>query len=136
MGKIAFSKASIRCVFVCGSAAFSAQYQSRTEPSHKWYMVGNVSLAPNIFKQLYVIRVSPDNSAVSTVYGLLPNKQRSYEAFIKATVDRCVSRSISRVQPSQKNVLPIYQYDSGAVHLLFLQTWHVQTKYTRFIINI
>ena len=56
----------------------------------KWYMDGNFSVAPNIFMQLYVIRVPLGNSAISAVYGLLPNKQqRSYEAVIKATLDRC-----------------------------------------------
>ncbi|XP_041370954.1 uncharacterized protein LOC121384563 [Gigantopelta aegis] len=38
------------------------------------YMDGNFSMAPKVFKQLYVIRVPFGDTAITTVYALLPNK--------------------------------------------------------------
>lgn len=54
------------------------------------YMDGNFAMAPNIFKQIYVIRVPFGDTAVTSVYALLPNKTRAtYEELFQAIVDKC-----------------------------------------------
>ena len=55
-----------------------------------WHMDGNFSMAPTIFKQLYVIRAPLDASAVSCVYALLPGKTEAlYMEILNAVVNRC-----------------------------------------------
>ncbi|KAL8609404.1 hypothetical protein ACOMHN_019893 [Nucella lapillus] len=56
-----------------------------------FYMDGNFAMSPNIFCQIYVIRVLLGNSPVTVVYALLPAKTRaSYERLFQAVVDKCV----------------------------------------------
>ncbi|KAL8604988.1 hypothetical protein ACOMHN_018791 [Nucella lapillus] len=55
-----------------------------------FYMDGNFAMSPNIFCQIYVIRVLLGNSPVTVVYALLPAKTRaSYERLFQAVVDKC-----------------------------------------------
>jgi len=50
-----------------------------------WHMDGNFSLAPSVFKQLYVIRSPLDQSAVSCIYALLPAKnEMCYEELFRS----------------------------------------------------
>ena len=51
---------------------FSAPEQLRhLATSDRWYMDGNFSMAPKLFQQLYVIRASVGQSAVTCVYAFL-----------------------------------------------------------------
>ncbi|KAG7159849.1 putative MULE transposase domain-containing protein 6, partial [Homarus americanus] len=60
------------------------------------YMDGNFAVAPNIFKQIYVIRVPFGDTAVISVYALLPNKTRAtYEELLQAIVDKCADLNYS-----------------------------------------
>ncbi|KAG7165673.1 putative MULE transposase domain-containing protein 4 [Homarus americanus] len=60
------------------------------------YMDGNFAMAPNIFKQIYVIRVPFGDTAVTSVYALLPNKTRAtYEELLQAIVDKCADLNYS-----------------------------------------
>ena len=58
--------------------------------SDLWFMDGNFSMVPVIFKQLYIVRVPLGTSAVTTIYALLPGKtQGIYVEFFQAIVDAC-----------------------------------------------
>ncbi|KAL8571375.1 hypothetical protein ACOMHN_020367 [Nucella lapillus] len=60
------------------------------EAVETFYMDGNFAMSPNIFCQIYVIRVLLGNSPVTVVYALLPAKTRaSYERLFQAVVDKC-----------------------------------------------
>ena len=43
--------------------------------SNEWFMDGTFKVCPTLFDQLYVIRAPLDESAISLVYALLPNRQ-------------------------------------------------------------
>ena len=52
-----------------------------------WYLDGNFSLAPQFFKQLYVIRVpvAPSDSIITAAYCLLERKtQQTYEIMLQS----------------------------------------------------
>ena len=60
-----------------------------------FYMDGNFAMAPNIFRQLYVIRVPFGRDVVTAVYALLPTKTRAvYEELFQALVDRCTDMDL------------------------------------------
>ncbi|CAI9740003.1 Hypothetical predicted protein [Octopus vulgaris] len=59
-------------------------------------MDGNFAMAPTIFKQNCVIRVPFSDTAVTSVYVLLPNKTRvAFEELFQAIVDECEDLSYS-----------------------------------------
>ncbi|CAI9727541.1 Hypothetical predicted protein [Octopus vulgaris] len=50
---------------------------------------GKLAMAPTIFKQIYVIRIPFGDTAVTSVYVLLPNKTRAtFEELFQAIVDK------------------------------------------------
>ena len=54
------------------------------------YMDGNFAMSPNIFHQLYIIRIPFEETSVTALYALLPNKTRAtYEEVFQAIVDNC-----------------------------------------------
>ena len=56
--------------------------------SDTWYMDGTFNSASSLFCQLYVIRASLADSAVTCVYALLPDKcHTSYEHILTAIVN-------------------------------------------------
>lgn len=58
--------------------------------SPTWYMDGNFSLAPNIFQQLYVIRVEINNVFITAIYILLEKKtQTTYEKMLSIIMEKC-----------------------------------------------
>ncbi|KAG7177330.1 hypothetical protein Hamer_G000652 [Homarus americanus] len=58
------------------------------------YMDGNFAMAPNIFKQLYVIRVPFGDTAITSVYAFLPNNSHAtYEELFQVIVDKCANLS-------------------------------------------
>ncbi|CAI9720694.1 Hypothetical predicted protein [Octopus vulgaris] len=60
------------------------------------YMDGNFDMVPDIFKQIYDIRVPFGDTAVASVYALLPNKTRAtYDELFQAIVDKCADLSYS-----------------------------------------
>ena len=55
-----------------------------------WFMDGNYAMAPEIFQQLYIIRVPLGETAVSCVYAFLSGKsQNVYEEMLQSIVDGC-----------------------------------------------
>ena len=55
-----------------------------------WFMDGNFAMAPDITKQIYVIRTLLGDSSVSTVYALLPGKTyEQYKEMLEAIVAHC-----------------------------------------------
>ena len=53
-------------------------------------MDGNYAMAPEIFQQLYIIRVPLGETAVSCVYAFLSGKsQNVYEEMLQSIVDGC-----------------------------------------------
>ena len=59
------------------------------------FMDGNFSMAPPIFKQIYVIRVPFGRTAVTVVYALLPTKTRAtYEALFQTVLDECTNMNL------------------------------------------
>jgi len=64
--------------------------------SAQWYMDGNFAMAPAIFSQLYVIRVSLGDSAVTCVYALLGGKTTAtYEEMLRGVSAKCDSLGCS-----------------------------------------
>ena len=55
-----------------------------------WFMDETFDVAPRLFRQLYVIRVVVDDTAVSCVYTLLTGKSQTlYEEMLHAVVTKC-----------------------------------------------
>ena len=55
-----------------------------------WFMDGTFDVAPLLFNQLYIIRASLGNTAVTCVYAFLPNKhQETYVELFTAVQDKC-----------------------------------------------
>ena len=55
-----------------------------------WFIDGNFSMAPLIFKQLYIIRAPLGNIAITCVYSFLPGKSELiYRELFQAIVDTC-----------------------------------------------
>ncbi|KAG7154302.1 hypothetical protein Hamer_G026562, partial [Homarus americanus] len=73
------------------------------------YMDGNFAMAPNIFKHIYVIRVPFFDTAVTSVFALLPNKTRAtYEELLQAIVDNGSFRPIQQpVAMSSDALMPL-----------------------------
>lgn len=60
-----------------------------------WYIDGNFSLAPNLFTQLYIIRIQKNDIFVSVVYCLLQTKtQFTYEELFNTILKECEVREI------------------------------------------
>ncbi|KAB0805386.1 hypothetical protein PPYR_02356 [Photinus pyralis] len=63
--------------------------------STAWFVDGNFSLAPNLFLQLYVVRVKIQGLFVTCAYSLLQRKtQTSYEIMLRALVSSCEERNL------------------------------------------
>ncbi|ESN97545.1 hypothetical protein HELRODRAFT_177977 [Helobdella robusta] len=63
--------------------------------STRWFMDGNFSLSPNIFHQLYFIRVAYLNHYVTCAYALMTSRnQASYEEVFKAIKDKAQEHNI------------------------------------------
>ncbi|CAM1298207.1 Uncharacterised protein r2_g772 [Pycnogonum litorale] len=61
----------------------------------KWFMDGTFSIAPDVFSQVYIIRVPLGTTSVTTVFALLPRKdRRTYEEFLQAVVLECEGRDL------------------------------------------
>ena len=72
-----------------------------------WYMDGTFDSAPLLFHQLYVIRVPVENSAVSCVYSLLPDKhQATYEELFTAVTAKCTQLGF---QPDPVTIITDYE---------------------------
>ena len=60
-----------------------------------WFKDGNFSMAPNIFCQLYIIRVPLVTSAITAVYALLPQKHRKTNTdVLEAVRSKCEERNL------------------------------------------
>ena len=55
----------------------------------EWYMDGNFAMSPDLFKQLYIIRVPLGGSSITTLYALLSKKtQTTYETMLDLLLRR------------------------------------------------
>ena len=65
---------------------FVSEIQLRTLASEKtWFIDRTFLMAPAIFSQMYVIRISLGQGTVTAIYAFLPNKdQRKYEEMFLA----------------------------------------------------
>lgn len=58
-------------------------------------MDGNFTLAPYLFRQIYMIRIRVQNVFVTAVYGLLEkDTQSTYESFFSALVEECKNKML------------------------------------------
>ncbi|KAE9523056.1 hypothetical protein AGLY_016546 [Aphis glycines] len=63
--------------------------------SSRWYMDGNLALAPKLFSQLYVIRVEINNNFTTSVYILLQNKTlATYEVKLTTLLKKCEEQNL------------------------------------------
>ena len=77
--------ADARVVIFASRVALTKMASSST-----WFMDGCFAMSPKGFKQMYVIRVPLKDSAITTVYALLPNKsQVIYEEMLRAIMSYC-----------------------------------------------
>ena len=60
--------------------------------SSTWFMDGTFKVAPLLFQQLYVIRASLDESAISLVYAFMASKsEASYRELLQIVSDKCMN---------------------------------------------
>jgi len=70
-------------------------YLSLLSKSDTWFVDGNFGLAPEFFKQLYVIRVQINSVIVTAVYCILQKKNQStYEEIFRVILKECETRDL------------------------------------------
>ena len=61
----------------------------------KWFMDGNFSVSPRIFKQIYVISVPFSSSSITVVYALLERKTKeTYAEMLEVLCTACEERDL------------------------------------------
>lgn len=60
-----------------------------------WFLDGNFELAPEFFKQLYVIRAQKKSIFITAVYCIVePKTQTTYEYIFRTLIDECAKRNL------------------------------------------
>ena len=79
---------------------FVSEIQLRTLASEKtWFIDRTFLMAPAIFSQMYVIRISLGQGTVTAIYAFLPNKaQRTYKEMFQVITDACIRQVLMLIQ--------------------------------------